>query len=67
MSAVPTLADMRRDARLHEIRAEMNALLNLLSKPPVSAAKESKVQAMRPRLAVEPSRSRQLSLDGELF
>ena len=66
-TSVPTLAGMRRDARLHEIRAEMYALLNLLSKSPVNAVKDSKIQTMRPRLAVEPSRSRQLSLDGELF
>jgi DNA-binding transcriptional MerR regulator len=66
-TSVPTLAGMRRDARLHEIRAEMNALLTMLSKPAVSVTRESKVQTMRPRLAVEPSRSRQLSLDGELF
>jgi DNA-binding transcriptional MerR regulator len=66
-ASVPTLAGMRRDARLHEIRAEMSAVLTMLSKPPASAAKESKIQTMRPRLAVEPSRTRQLSLDGELF
>jgi DNA-binding transcriptional MerR regulator len=66
-TSVPTLAGMRRDARLHEIRAEMNSLLTMLSKPPASEPKASKVQTMRPRLTVEPSRSRQLSLDGELF
>jgi hypothetical protein len=66
-ASVPTLADMRRAARLQEIRAEMSALLNLLSKPPAGPAKESKIQTMRPRLAAEPSRTRQLSLDGELF
>ena len=66
-ASVPTLAGMRRDARLHEIRAEMSALLTVLSKPPVGATKEPKIQTMRPRLAVEPSRTRQLSLDGELF
>jgi DNA-binding transcriptional MerR regulator len=66
-TSVPTLAGMRRDARLHEIRTEMSALLTMLSRPAVSVTRDSKVQAMRPRLAVEPSRSRQLSLDGELF
>jgi len=65
-ASVPTLAGMRRDARLHELRAEMAAILTILSKP-ATAAKESKVQTMRPRLAAEPSRTRQLSLDGELF
>jgi len=71
--AGPTLAGMRRDARLHELRDEMSSLLATLSLPPATAAKdakgprESKVQSIRPRLAVEPSRSRQLSLDGELF
>ena len=66
-ASVPTLAGMRRDARLHELRAEMAALLTVLSKPAATTAKESKVQTMRPRLAAEPSRTRQLSLDGELF
>ena len=67
----PTLAALRRDARLQEVRGEMNALLAILSKPVAPAAKESKVQTMRPRLTLEPSRSRQLSLtpdlEGELF
>ena len=69
-SSAPTLAGMRRDARLHELRAEMAALLATLSNPAANAAKESKqskVQTMRPRPASEPSRTRQLSLDGELF
>lgn len=66
-SAGPTLAGMRRDAGLHEIRAELNVLLAMLSKPVAAPAKESKVQSMRPRLAVEPARTRQLSLDGDLF
>jgi DNA-binding transcriptional MerR regulator len=63
----PTLAGLRRDARLHELRDEMAELLTTLSKPVESAAKASKVQAIRPRLQVEPSRSRQLSLTDELF
>jgi DNA-binding transcriptional MerR regulator len=63
----PTLAGLRRDARLHELRTEMAALLTTLSKPVAHAAKESKVQTMRPRLTVETSRSRQLSLTDELF
>jgi DNA-binding transcriptional MerR regulator len=66
-SSAPTLAGMRRDARLHELRAEMAALLATLSNPAANAPKESKVQTMRPRLAAERSRTRQLSLDGELF
>ena len=41
-ASVPTLAGMRRDARLHELRAEMAALLTMLSKPAATAAKESK-------------------------
>jgi DNA-binding transcriptional MerR regulator len=65
--AAPTLAEMRRDTRLHELRADMDALLTTLSRPVAPAAKESNVQALRPRLAVEPSRTRQLSLDSELF
>jgi DNA-binding transcriptional MerR regulator len=63
----PTLAGLRRDARLHELRDEMAALLTTLSKPAATPKKEAKVQAMRPRLQVEPSRSRQLSLTDELF
>ena len=63
----PTLALLRHDAALHDIRTEMVDLLTMLSKPTTSAPKEPKVQTMRPRLTVEPSRTRQLSLDGELF
>ena len=66
-STGPTLAGMRRDAGLHEIRAELHTLLAALSKPVAAPVKESKVQSMRPRLAVEPARTRQLSLDGDLF
>jgi DNA-binding transcriptional MerR regulator len=66
-SAGPTLAGLRRDARLHELRTEMAALLTTLSKPAETAIKPAKVQAMKPRLQVEPSRSRQLSLTDELF
>jgi DNA-binding transcriptional MerR regulator len=66
-TAGPPLAFLRRDARLHELRAEMATLLTMLSKPPAQEPQEAKVQTMRPRLAVEPSRSKQLSLDGELF
>jgi hypothetical protein len=58
---------MRRDARLHELRDEISALLATLSKPVAPVAKDVKVQSIRSRLALEPSRSRQLSLDGELF
>jgi DNA-binding transcriptional MerR regulator len=65
--AGPTLAGMRRDARLHELRDEISALLATLSKPVAPVAKDVKVQSIRSRLALEPSRSRQLSLDGELF
>ena len=66
----PTLSGLRRDAALHELRADMAALLNTLSRHVAISAKEgkdSKVQTMRPRLAVEPSRTRQMSLDGDLF
>ncbi len=66
-TAAPTLAGLRRDTRLHELRAEMGALLSSLSQPIAHAAKESKLKAMRPRLAVEASRTRQLPLEGELF
>jgi DNA-binding transcriptional MerR regulator len=66
-TSVPTLAVLRRDAHLQEVRAEMVALLSLLSKPVAAVAKDSKVQTMRPRLTLEPSRSRQLSLTDELF
>jgi DNA-binding transcriptional MerR regulator len=64
-----TLDGLRRDARLHELRAEMAALLSTLSQATGSPAPgfSTKVQTMRPRLAVEPIRSRQLSLEGELF
>ena len=59
-------AVLRRNAQLRDVRDEMVALLKLLSKPaaavPASAGKaktsrqpeETKVQAMRPRLVVEP-------------
>src|ERR1700712_2026801 len=67
----PTLSGMRRDAALQELRAEMALLAKLLSSSPVAATlatnEGSKIQAMRPRLTVEPSRTRQMSLDGELF
>jgi DNA-binding transcriptional MerR regulator len=70
-TAGPTLAGLRQEARLHELRAEMEALLVALSNPVAAVTREPKVQAMRPRLQVEPSRTKQLSLtddlDGELF
>lgn len=70
-SAAPTLAGMRRDAGLREIRAEMASLLNVLSRPVTGATPRpfptaSKVQTMRP-LTPDATKVRQLSLDGELF
>ncbi|MDQ2924187.1 MAG: MerR family transcriptional regulator [Acidobacteriota bacterium] len=66
-TAVPTLAGLRRDARLHELRAEMGALLSSLSQPIARATNEPKLKAMRPRVAIEASRTPQLPLEGELF
>src|SRR5207237_499310 len=40
-AAGPTLAGMRRDARLHELRAEMAAMLATLSKPAAIAPREA--------------------------
>ncbi len=62
----PTLAGLRRDTQFRELRAEMAALLATLGKPAEAIARPAKVQAMRPRLQVEPARSRQLSLTSDL-
>jgi DNA-binding transcriptional MerR regulator len=60
--------DPARSARLEAIRAELRALHAMLSRPAGSAAQRGpKVQPMRPRLAPEPSRTKQLSLDENLF
>ncbi len=69
--AGPSLALMRRDARLQELREDLASLLIALSRPPVAdaqgGAKSSKLHTMRPRTGTEVPGSRQLFPDGELF
>ena len=63
-----SLSELRRTEQVKALRAEMAALVALLAKPAGFTARESNVQAMRPRLAVvEKPKSTQLSLDGDLF
>lgn len=66
-SPAPTLAGLRRDQKLREIRNDMAALLASLSTDAPVSRRESKVQTMRPRLAVKRPAAPQLPLDGELF
>ena len=62
-----SLSSMRRAEALKALRADMAALAAELAKP-AGSAKDSKVHAMRPRLAVvEKPKSAQLSLEGDLF
>ena len=60
--------NVRPDAQLSALRADMRALLTMLSKPATaSAPKAASVHSMRPRLTLEPSGPAQLSLDRDLF
>ncbi len=59
----PTLAGLRRDTQLRDLRAEMATLLAILAKP--AATTGAKVQTMRPRL--QPMRPQQLSLTSDLL
>lgn len=65
-SAAPTLAGLRRDQKLRELRSEMAAVLAILQSNTPVQRRDLKVQTMRPR-AVEKSSAPQLPLDGELF
>jgi DNA-binding transcriptional MerR regulator len=66
-NALPTLAGLRRDQKLRELRSEMAALLTVLSSGTPVQRRDAKVQTMRPRVVTEKSASSQLPLDGELF
>ena len=50
-------AEVRRQVKLHALRAELQALLELLQSPPLGVTKPAltaKAQPMRPRLMLEP-------------
>ena len=50
-------AEVRRQVKLHALRAELQALLELLQSPPLGVTKSTltaKAQPMRPRLMLEP-------------
>lgn len=63
----PTLAGMRREQKLRELRSEMAAVLAMLASDAPAPRRETKVQTMRPRPVAEKSAAPQLPLDGELF
>lgn len=65
--AAPTLAGLRRDQKLRELRGEMAAVLGILSSETPVQRRDSKVQTMRPRIVAEKAAAPQLPLDGELF
>jgi DNA-binding transcriptional MerR regulator len=62
--AVP---DATHSARIQALRSELREIHALLSRPASSTPRSPKLQTLRPRLAPEPPRSQQLSLDDTLF